>query len=132
MADNNNDFDTPPTVLLKDIQDQGLVKPLLMSGVFHLVLIALFSIGYIGMCMKYKTMKPKVAIEAEKEKQKQADLEAARKKKAEEAAKDDAGSQKTAKSDDKKKEPSVIKNTKEVIKKKPTDPSTLDDFDGDL
>jgi len=135
MEDNNDNSDTSPTVLLSGIQDQGLTTPLMMSVVFHLVLIALFSLGYIGLCMKYGTLKPKAAIEAEKEQKAQTELEEKRKKVADKAAQEDAAkttSSTPEKKTEDKKVPSVIKNTQEVIKDKPAQPSSLDSFDGDL
>ena len=131
MAENNKDN----KALLSGIQDQGLGKPLAISAVFHLVLIAVFSIGYINLCMKYGTLKPKEAIEAEKEQKAQAELEEKRKQKAEKAAKEDAaGASKEVsdKTSEEKKVPKVIKETQEVIKDKPNQPSSLDSFDGDL
>ena len=136
MADNKDTSDTSPAELMSGLNDSGLTKPLMMSAVFHLVLIALFSLGYIGLCMKYGTRKPKAASEAEKEQQAQADLEKKRKEKADKAAKEDAAPTTTSKTTEtkteEKKVPSVIKNTQEVIKDKPTQPSSLDSFDGDL
>ena len=135
MADNNETTDSQPAALLSGIQEQGLGKPLAMSIVFHIILVGVFSIGYISLCMKYKTLDVKDAQKAEQDQIAQTELENKRKAMADKAAKeDDAG--KTAKAPDKsgdeKKVPKVIKETQEVIKDKPKKPSSLDSFDDDL
>ena len=52
--------DIPPENLMRDINKSQISKTLVISLIIHLVLIALLSIGYIGLCMKYGTYKPQV------------------------------------------------------------------------
>ena len=61
MARDKKTTDTS-AVILSDIQDKGLTKPLIMSVIIHVILIGVFSIGYIGLCVKHKTLDPKAEI----------------------------------------------------------------------
>lgn len=133
---NRNTEDTAPGMLISEIQNTSLTKPIIMATIIHIVLIGIFSIGYINMCVKYKTMSPKAAIAEANELQAQKDLEAKRKKKADAAAKVDnsksSDSSKTTKTGDTERVPQVIKDTQEVIKEKPGKPSSLNSFDDDF
>ena len=134
---NKNTEDTAPGMLISEIQNTSLTKPLIMAALIHVVLIGVFSINYISQCVKYKTMSPKEAIAQEQEQKTQAALEEERKKKADKAAGEDkkpaAISDKTEKPEDKgERVPQVIKDTQEVIKEKPKAPSSLNTFDDDL
>jgi hypothetical protein len=133
---NRNTEDTAPGMLISEIQNTSLTKPIIMATIIHIVLIGIFSIGYINMCVKYKTMSPKAAIAEASELQAQKDLEAKRKKKADAAAQVDnsksSDSAKNTKTGDTERVPQVIKDTQEVIKEKPGKPSSLNSFDDDF
>ena len=133
---NKNTEDSSPGLLISEIQNTSLTKPIILATVIHVILIGIFSVGYINMCIKYKTMSPKEAIAQEVEEKAQKDLEAARKKKADDAVKSDKGDKpkttdagKSEKPGTTERVPQVIKDTQEVIKEKPTAPSSLNSFD---
>jgi hypothetical protein len=137
MSEENdtNTTDIAPGMLISEIQNTSLTKPIIMATIIHIALIGIFSIGYINMCIKYKTMSPKAAIAQEKEAKTQKELEANRKKKADDAAKADkpkTTDTSNTKPSDTERVPQVIKDTQEVIKEKPKAPTSLNSFDDDL
>jgi sortase (surface protein transpeptidase) len=133
---NKNIADSSPGLLISEIQNSSLTKPIIMATIIHIVLIGIFSIGYLNMCIKHKTMSPKAAIAEANELKAEKELEAKRKKKADAAAVADkpktTDASKTAKTGDAERVPQVIKDTQEVIKEKPKAPSSLNSFDDDL
>jgi hypothetical protein len=133
---NRNTEDTAPGMLISEIQNASLTKPIIMATIIHIVLIAVFSVGYINMCVKYKTMSPKAAIAEANELQAQKDLEAKRKAKADNSGKANKPKSndgaKTTKAGDTDRVPQVIKDTQEVIKDKPGKPSSLNSFEDDF
>ncbi len=133
--------DTKTNEAMNQLSKDGLTRSLIISTILHLALIALFSISFISLCVKYNTLNPKAAIAAEKEQEEQKALEAKREKQAKDAEAED---KKTTSSDknsseskpkvteEDKKVPEVIKNTEEVIKEIPAGPSNLNKFDDNL
>ena len=135
---NKNTEDTAPGMLISEIQNTSLTKPIIIATLIHVVLIGIFSVNYISQCVKYKTMSPKEAIAQEQEQKTQAALEEERKKKADKASAEDKKTEpktagKNANTEDKgERVPQVIKDTQEVIKEKPKAPTSLNTFDDDL
>lgn len=130
--------------LMENVRKSAMSKGLIISTLFHIVFVTLLSLGFIKLCIEYKSMDPRAIIKREevakeealkqqkKEEAKQAVIEQA---KADAALKLSSSVEKTVdvegETDEENPVPSVLKNINEISDERPIR-SSLDSLDDDL
>lgn len=92
--------------LMANVRKSIMTRSLIISLIFHLIFVGLLSIGFIKLCVDYKSLEPRKIIKAEEEKKAEAEKQKKRedaKLAAIEKAKQEAKAGKTAKTPDESK-----------------------------
>ncbi len=76
-----------PDHLMSGVSKSIITKALIFSVVAHVLVIGLTSIGFVRLCLKYKSLHPKILMKAEEDQAREAELEKARQEKFEAGAK---------------------------------------------
>ena len=121
-----------PNDLLVKVARPRLTVSMILSLVLHIILLGLTSIGFIRLCVHYKTMRPKDAVkaeqkafeEAEKQKAQEDRIRNAQLKAQEEKAKKEAEEKKAAPQEPKTSEQPKKKSKIEQKLEETADPAT--------
>jgi hypothetical protein len=129
--------------LMENVRKSIMPKGLVISAIFHVVFIALLSLGFIKLCVQYKSMDPRAIIKQEQE----AKEEAIKQQKKEESQKavieqakadaaagkqpDDESVSKDEIVEDEKKVPKVLQEINEISDERPVK-SSLNSLDDDF
>jgi hypothetical protein len=129
--------------LMENVRKSIMPKGLVLSTIFHVVFIALLSLGFIKLCVQYKSMDPRPIIKQEQEAKDEA-LKQQKKEAAQQAvikqAKADAASEQQPDNaavttdqttEDGKPVPQVLKDINEISDERPVK-SSLNSLDDDF
>jgi len=129
--------------LMENVRKSIMPKGLVLSTIFHVVFIALLSLGFIKLCVQYKSMDPRTIIQQEQEAKDEA-LKQQKKEAAQQAvikqAKADAASEQQPDNaavttdqttEDGKPVPQVLQDINEISDERPVK-SSMDSLDDDF